>query len=436
MRSPCARFRVPPTVFAAMVAYPLAFSDAAAFAQRLDLVVEPAEEWSALFDRLSGWTGADGIYSIPLLSDDAPGSAYADFADSPRPTGTAFVFGDTFIGEVDPETDDRLPGTAMVNNTGAYLPPFAPGKTTPDPDDIVFFWGRDEQGEPEALFVPDTPDSRPGDWYWVKDGFVPAAADRDGGGGGAEAAAYLFAYRFRPDRDEPAGYLRAGVSLIVVPAGDRPPNFPRSRQVEAPLFVPEEDGGAGRGDAVFGAGVLVNTAAAGTPDPDGFVYVYGTRDDRFNKKLLAARVGPRDVENFDEYRFWNGAAWVAGAADAAPIAERVSNELSVTPWEADGDAASEYLLVFQLDAIGRFIGLRVGQSPIGPWGEVQAIYECPEALDDPEGGLTVYNAKAHPHLSRPGELLISYNVNTLNGFSDHYDRADVYRPRWVRAKAR
>ncbi|MBI4832818.1 MAG: hypothetical protein HY801_14960, partial [Candidatus Lindowbacteria bacterium] len=55
-------------------------------------VAEPAREWNRLFDRTSGWTGADGIYSIPLSGIDAPGSA----ADA----STFFVFSDTFIGEV------------------------------------------------------------------------------------------------------------------------------------------------------------------------------------------------------------------------------------------------------------------------------------------------------------------------------------------------
>ena len=42
---------------------------------------------------------------------------------------------------------------------------------------------------------------------------------------------------------------------------------------------------------------------------------------------------------------------------------------------------------------------------------------------------------AHPHLSKPGELLISYNVNTLN-FWDHFNYADIYRPRFINIIAR
>src|SRR5690606_34343117 len=41
----------------------------------LELIAAPAPEWSALFDRTSGWTGADGIFSVPLEGRDAPGGA-------------------------------------------------------------------------------------------------------------------------------------------------------------------------------------------------------------------------------------------------------------------------------------------------------------------------------------------------------------------------
>src|SRR5690606_4536911 len=146
------------------------------------VTVEPAHDWSALFDRDSGWTGADGIYSIPISGDDSFGSA-------PR-TNTLWVFGDTFIGEVD-SNGRRLPGSRLVNNTLAFL-----RGPDPDPASMTFLWGREADGDPSAVFVPDTPDSEPGDWYWVKDGFV------------AGETGYLFAYRFRRDRSEPIGYRR------------------------------------------------------------------------------------------------------------------------------------------------------------------------------------------------------------------------------------
>jgi hypothetical protein len=44
-----------------------------------------------------------------------------------------------------------------------------------------------------------------------------------------------------------------------------------------------------------------------------------------------------------------------------------------------------------------------------------------------------YHAKAHPHLSEPGSLLVSFNVNATN-FWDHFAWADIYRPRFLRLR--
>ena len=75
------------------------------------------------------------------------------------------------------------------------------------------------------------------------------------------------------------------------------------------------------------------------------------------------------------------------------------------------------------------IAIRVGTSPTGPFGPPITIYTCPEP--DLRSGIFCYNAKAHPHLSNPGELLISYNVNTTN-FADNLRFSDIYRPRFIR----
>ena len=74
------------------------------------------------------------------------------------------------------------------------------------------------------------------------------------------------------------------------------------------------------------------------------------------------------------------------------------------------------------------MAIRKGESPTGPFDIFQTVWDCPEVLEDSD--IFVYNAKAHPHLSNPGELLISYNVNTLD-FWDHFSNAGIYRPRFV-----
>lgn len=355
------------------------------------LIVEEAPEWNALFDRTQGWTGADGIYSIPLSGNESPGNSDTTY--------TAWVFGDTFIGTVDSE-GKREQGTALINNTVALM-----YGVLPEPSNISFYWKQTPEGDPEAVFVPDTANAEPEHWYWLQDGAVIGDSF------------YLFPVRMKPLNNF---FAVDGVAMIRSPIQKHHP-LSVATQVETPFFYKPDDG---RGEIYFGAGLMVNTDGAGSPSPDGYVYIYGTQNDPLIKKLVVARVVPGDIEKFDAWRFWNGSDWVAGIEESAPVTDRVSSELSVTPI-----GEGRYVLVFQVDTIGPDVGIRIGDSPVGPWGAIQRIYTAPEAALDPD--IYTYNAKAHPHLSQKDELLISYNVNTLN-FLDHFRYADIYRPRFIR----
>jgi hypothetical protein len=67
-------------------------------------------------------------------------------------------------------------------------------------------------------------------------------------------------------------------------------------------------------------------------------------------------------------------------------------------------------------------------TPIGPWSPKTPVYTAPE------GGVgnlyAPYNVAAHPGLSKPGELVISYNVNSEKG-EDLLANANNNRPRFV-----
>ena len=360
--------------------------------------VEPAEKWSALFDRTSGWVGADGAYSIPLSGVDAFRPDYQD--------RTLFLFGDTFIGQVN-EKGKRKSGTTMVNNTAAIL-----RGNQPDPKHVGFYYHTDQDGEPAALFVPHTPDAGPNTWYWPMDGAV------------VEDKFYVFASRIRRSQGDNDAFNFAldGVALLSTDL-ENVTDFRSYNQVDGPLYYQT---GEEKGDIVFGGAVMVNTEHACGPHPDGFVYVYGLREVPYNKKLLAARVRPEKLADFSQWRFWDGSEWSKDIDDAAPLAERLSSGFSVSPLP-DG----RYACVFQLDGIGKHVALRIGESPVGPFGPVHKIWKPPEF--DMEEDIFCYNAKAHPHLSQPGELLISYNVNSFD-FGDHFRNADIYRPRFIRIR--
>ena len=109
---------------------------------------------------------------------------------------------------------------------------------------------------------------------------------------------------------------------------------------------------------------------------------------------------------------------------ALDVGDRMASEFSVTPLP-DG----RYINVFQLDALSTTIAVRYGASPTGPWGDAIPVYKCPDTTIGKQ--VYTYGAKAHPHLSAAGELLISYHVNSFS-FAQNVKNADIYHPRFVR----
>jgi len=362
---------------------------------QLDFHTVAAPEWTELFRRDSGWIGGDGLFSIPLNGVDTIGAG--------EHTETLLVFSDSFWGS---KVNGKVTsGGRMTNNVVARIP-----SGTVRRENIRFHSGRAPDGQRAAVFVPSTPHAEPGNYYWLGDGFVNREKDN---------TTYIFAYRMRNTGAEVFGFEECGNTLIAIEAGEQPP-FVRHRQFETPLFVA---GSEGREAYSFGAGILVNAAWAGVPNPDGYCYIYGVRG--MAKELLVARVLPKDMEDFEKWTYWNGTDWDSDIQHAAAVTSSVSNELSVTPLP-DG----RFVLIFQKNGIEPTIGLRVGQSPVGPFGPIVPVFECPEPAR--KKSLFAYNAKAHPHLSKKGELLISYHVNSFEFLKDFNEEPDAFAPRFVR----
>ena len=357
---------------------------------------EAAPQWTALMERTSGWFGADGIFSIPL-----------DGRETQQVEGkkTLFIFSDTYIGEV--VNNVPKPGNVMVNNSTAWLQGNRPEKSA-----ISFEYNTGANGDPTSYFVPDNEQSQPGEYFWMGDGFI----NQEKGN-----ALYLFAYHVHKTGPNVFDFEQTHVALLKI---KDPTSEGISEYEQVPTYLgfihPE------RGRVYFGSGIFVNTKKAGAPQPDGYVYIYGVMEK--NKSLIVARVRPRAIEDFDRWTFWNGKSWVENKEEVAHIAEHVSNELSVTP---TGDG--RYLLTFTVMGLSEKIGIRVGSSPVGPFGEIHEVYTCPEYA---EKGLFPYNAKAHYHLSKPGELLVSYNTITFDFWEDIQKDATIYHPRFVKVKYR
>jgi len=350
------------------------------------VTLEP--QWTALFERDSGWTGSDAVYSIPFSGYDAPGNAADD--------STMFLFGDTFIGEVD-ETKARQ-NSVLIRNTIGIL-----NTKSPLYNEMTFYWDTDGSGDPKALFEADTPESAEGEWIWPMDGI------------NINGRFYIYGLKLF----DPPGFLGFepnGVTLISfeLDAGNKIINY---THVDAPLYYKD----ASDNEIVIGQAVMPMTAASGNPNPDGYIYVYGPRNRPLQvKQMVVARVPADSIENFASYRFWDGSGWQSSIENCAVITDSISQEFSMTPL-----SNGRFMATFEFDT---WVCVRFADGLTGPFDPVHYLYECPE--DTLYAGGFVYNAKAHPHLSDNGNMLISYNVNTSDVF-ELYDNADTYRPRFL-----
>ncbi|HNW58999.1 MAG TPA: hypothetical protein PKI62_04945 [bacterium] len=363
--------------------YPNRIAVPAAAACPEEFKVERAETWDRLLQRSSGWTGSDGIYSIPV-----------DGSEQPHGQDHLILFSDTFIGQVD--AAGKRVNSTIVNNTLAWL-----RGNRPAADSISFMWGRSGTS-PRAVFTPATASAAPNDLYWLMDGIH------------IDSLFHVFALRLHTTGSGAFDFALNGVVILSFALDEN--HYPVDvQQTDLPFFVKQ-----GVLSAALGQAILPNTRASGNRHYDGYLYIYGPRDDASGKSLIASRVLPEHILDFSQWQFWDGRGWSGNPEACAAITDRLSQEFSIT------EVGDRYALVFQL---GSTVAIRLGDSPVGPFGFYNEIYKCPEV--NISGNVFIYNAKAHPSLSETDSLLISYNVNTLS-FAENLTIADIYRPRFIK----
>ena len=357
--------------------------------------VTPAPEWNVVFERTEGWIGGDGAATVSIGND------------------ALWLFGDSGIGRV--ENGKYAPGSTLVNNAVAL---HTRGHAPPT-EAVRFAWGATSpEGKPSALFVP----PRPGEWYWPTGG--GATFSKDG------PRLVLFMSRlFRPREHDDGvwNFEGRGSDLLWI---ENPGPDPRSW---TPQIVPTP--GAARPDLAaparritWGTAIWVREARRAAE-----LYIFGVdTTDPLNKKALLARTDAATARQTDRWEFWKGGVgspWSGRLEGAAPVAEHVMDEFSVTPLYHERTSSTRFYMVYSEELLGRRILARAAAYVDGPWSQPVTLYTCPEPTTDPR--LIVYSAKAHPELSREGELLVSYCVNSTD-FWHMLSDASIYRPRFIR----
>lgn len=367
--------------------------------------VEEVPDYTALLSRYEGWAGADGIYTVNLDGKDY------DYERNKEEQNTFFIFSDTILSSVDPLTDLRS-GVSMVNNTSAIL---RGGK--PDVTNMNF----KIPGEGETANIipnPTLPATKEGKsiYYWLGDTFV--------------IGDHLYVYTLRIDSvNTMFGFEQIGVDLARYDIVDGAVNY------NSLTLINDEkkqlcDVSNPKAEFYFGGAVYQSTEDAGVISPDGYIYVYGYNDvENLGRQLVVSRVKPEDIENFDAYEYLDSENnWVKEVpAQFLYLESNVAPECSVTQIQS-GPNKGKYLYVWSHLTNSATIKASISDTPYTPFREQTTIYTHDTTLTTVGNGNNTYNAKAHPALSGPDELIITYNVNG----EDCFKYGDIYRPRFLR----
>jgi hypothetical protein len=362
---------------------------------------EPARDFTALLSNYSGWNGADGLFSAGL-----DGNEHKRTPQEAAGYRSIFLFSDSFLGDINPLTGARRRGD-LVNNSLAYLTGLDPQILTLD-----FEYGKDGRKTHDNILKNDNPFT-----YWMQDCAV------------IKNTLYVFTDNVvseNENRELPEGFRfrLIGVDMLLFDIKNGKLDYSSQKSIKTPLFATKPK------SLMFGCGVFVNTAEAGMPNPDGYAYVYGYIDIApGSRNLLCSRVKPEKFADFDSYEFFDGKDWSKDMFASAPIAVDVSPEMSVMP-----DDNGKYAYVYSPMGVGTTISLCTGDTPYGPFDNPLPLFDMGRLEDTDVSRVKkvyCYNAKAHYHLAQKNEMLISYNVNTMD-YESHFINGNIYRPRFLR----
>jgi hypothetical protein len=371
----------------------------------------PDETWNAVFARTDDWTGGDVAGSIDLGDNR-----------------TVWTFGDTWYGPV--RDGKHAAGSLLINNSLA-VHKHQPDHQAPAADALQFLaGGSDTEGGPTAWAKPlnaNESDDEKRTWFWANGGGIVVPGNE---AHGARLIIFLFHLGKRADGNGIWSFQSVGGAMAIVDRLDDPPSKWQPRIVSIPHCVASQPAQTRatrddqkRRETSWGVSAVRD-------DRSPYLFLYGVRVvSPLNKQLLLARVPADSIEKFDQWKFFVGKdRWSSQFADSVAIADNVPSELSISKY-VDAQETTTWIMIHSEPLFGSRIMARTAARPEGPWSESKPIYTVPDVSRN-ESYFT-YAAKGHLHLSRPGELLVSYLVNS-HDFNAMVNDASIYRPKFIR----
>ncbi len=249
-------------------------------------------------------------------------------------------------------------------------------------------------------------------WFWLQDGYVhddtlivyPEIVQEELNG--------IEGFEFRI----------AGVNEVRVKIKNNHLDLSSVAMRRVPFYALEDDV-----EFILGSAVLDNSGI------DGYLYIYGYKNDRKSmlRSMVVSRIKPSDLGDYNKLHYYDGKEWVRDYRKAKPLVPHVSTEMSVIPLKK-GYFKGKYLAVFQYDSIGKYVSYAVMDSPFEYNASVCPLFLTPE-LKRYNSTTYTYNAKAHLHLSKEDDILVSYNVNDMSMKANKED-CSIYHPRFLSLK--
>ncbi|MCX7919531.1 MAG: DUF4185 domain-containing protein [bacterium] len=340
----------------------------------------PYPEYNTLIAQTTGWTGADGAYSVPL-SDKV----------------TLWLYGDTWIGDI---VDGKHSGGTIINNSIALQHGINPKTAS-----LKFYWKTDSTGKPRAFF---TPDDGLG-WFWLQAGMK------------VNTKLYIFLSQIVSTQSDPNSiwnFKGVGTWLAEIEnPTDDPMNW-RIRQYKVPFGNFD-----GTSTYFFGAAVM---------QVGKYMYIYGCQDEPsqwiVGRNMILARVPANRLTEFRQWRFYNNGKWVSDSKQCSYLFNGIAPEYSVNylPY------LKKYVCVYTELGMSNRILMRTALKPYGSWSQPTTVYLCPEVSWN--STYFCYAAKAHPELSESmDELIITYVCNSFDFWQMVAD-SRIYFPRYIKLK--
>jgi len=311
-----------------------------------------------------GVTGADGFYSVPL------------------PDGrVVWIFGDTFLGTVNPDGSREKGLPVFIRNAFAVQD----GDSLRTLYNVIGGWESSLVIPPGA--VKGSEFSEDSLWYWPGDGFIENGKLK------------VFMTSFYQAEQGNWGFRWVAANLATF-------SLPDIKLEKIDHFdYPNE--------------VEIHWGHAICDEAPDYTYIYGAGD----KYPYVARAPKGNISK--TWEFYNGNEWVANSYEAKPMTDfKGSEQFSVIKL---GD---KYVLLTQSgDFLASSLYAVTSDLPYKGWANKKELYKLQPLK--PAKDLFAYNPVAHPYFLENNELLVSYCVNSFN-LNDLFEDAEKYRPVFIR----